>query len=91
MIFSNLKKAMDARGIQPLSLRKQTGIDYSAMLRHYKGLREISAKDAIKYEELLGISRSELRPDLWPPEIWNITVSMWQRFANQQKVQNGAQ
>ena len=90
MILSNLKKAMDARNIQPVSLRAQKEIDYSTMLRHYKGLREISGRDAIKYEKLLGIPRSELRPDLWPPEIWNIPISTWQKFVAQ-KTQDGAQ
>lgn len=90
MIISNLKKAMDARNIHPVDLRNQQEIDYSTMLRHYKGLREISAKDTIKYEKLLGIPRSVLRPDLWPPEIWSIPISIRQKLVTQ-KTQDGAQ
>lgn len=85
MIISNLKKAMDARGIQPTSLRKEAAIDYSTLLRHYKGLRVVSAPDALRYEKLLNIPRSELRPDLWPPEIWNVTMSVWQKYAQKEQ------
>lgn len=65
MSDSTLKIAMDKRG-QPLaSALKIDGVCYSTFRRHYRGLRTISAKDAIKYEKLLGIPRYELRPDLW--------------------------
>ena len=35
--------------------------------QHYTGRRKVTAEQAMKYERVLGIPRSELRPDLWPP------------------------
>lgn len=73
---STLKIAMDKRG-QPLSSAlKIDGVCYSTFRRHYKGLRSISAKDAIKYEKLLGIPRYELRPDLWAEPVSKETLLM---------------
>lgn len=65
---SVLKQAMDKRHLPSKILRKIKGIHYTYSLRHYKGERQISANHALIYERELGISRSELRPDFWPPE-----------------------
>ncbi len=45
------------------------GIDYSTVRKHFVGTRGIGPRYALLYERLLGIPRSELRPDLWPPNI----------------------
>lgn len=69
--MSKLKDAMDKRGIRPRDLKMIEKIDYSWALRCYKGEKEVSAKHALIYEEFLGIPRYELRPDFWPPELYN--------------------
>lgn len=71
--MSRLKEAMDKRGMKPRILQDIGKINYSWALRCYKGEKEVSAKHAIIYEELLGIPRSELRPDFWPPEIYDFS------------------
>lgn len=66
---SLLKAAMDRRNLPKKALsRLRDFIDYSWALRVYKGFAQVSANHALIYEEKLGIPRSELRPDLWPPE-----------------------
>lgn len=67
MATSLLKQALDARGLRKSDLCGVDGLCYSLARRHYMGERSIGAKYAILYETLLGIPRSELRPDLWPP------------------------
>lgn len=44
------------------------GISFWTARSHYYGARSVGMSAAIMYERILGISRSELRPDLWPPE-----------------------
>lgn len=44
------------------------GVPYHNIFKQYKGLRGVGPKSALIYEAVLGIPRSELRPDLWPPE-----------------------
>lgn len=55
------------KGLNLAEVARRTGIGYYSVWRHCNGTRSISAKDAIRYEEGLGIPRSELRPDLWTP------------------------
>ena len=43
------------------------GVPYHNIFKQYKGLRGVGPKSALIYEAILGIPRSELRPDLWPP------------------------
>lgn len=43
-------------------------VPYHAFFKQWHGKRSIGPKSAILYERVLGIPRSELRPDLWPPE-----------------------
>ena len=56
------------RGLSIADASRASGIPYVTIAQHVRGARGISAALAIKYERLLGIPRSELRPDLWPPE-----------------------
>lgn len=67
---SLLKKAMDERGIPRKDAYKLTGLDPSTASQHYRGVRAISATDALLYEKCLGIPRYELRPDLWTPAMF---------------------
>lgn len=45
-----------------------SGYPYPTVWRHASGKRNVSPEAALRYERTLGIPRSELRPDLWPPE-----------------------
>lgn len=62
-----LKEALDRRGLTcPEAARR--GVPYHNLIKQYKGTRGVGPKSAILYEKVLGIPRSELRPDLWPYE-----------------------
>ena len=63
--MNRLKEIFDAMGITPLSASKQ-GLPYHALFKQYKGERNVGPKCAILYEQVLGIPRSKLRPDIWP-------------------------
>lgn len=54
------------RGLRIADASRMSGIPYVTIAQHVRGTRGISAVQATKYELLLGIPRSELRPDLWP-------------------------
>ena len=56
------------RGLSIADASRASGIPYVTIAQHVRGARAISAALAIKYERPLGIPRSELRPDLWPPD-----------------------
>ena len=56
------------RGLSIADASRASGIPYVTIAQHVRGSRGISAALAIKYERQLGIPRSELRPDLWPPD-----------------------
>lgn len=47
---------------------KLTGFQYSTVWRHVRNVQSISAESAVRYEKALGVPRSKLRPDLWPPQ-----------------------
>lgn len=59
-----LKQALNKRGI---SIREaaRMGIPYCTIWQQCKGLRTVGPKTALRYEQILGIPRWELRPDLW--------------------------
>lgn len=65
---THFEEIFSARGWVVSEVSKKHGIPHMTLRQHIKGTRSISAEQAIKYERLLGIPRSELRPDLWPPE-----------------------
>ena len=62
-----LKLALERRGLS-MSDAARKGIPLSTIAKHCNGERELGLKAVLRYERLLGIPRSELRPDLWPPE-----------------------
>lgn len=62
-----LKKALDMRGLKVGGICREYGIPYNTVYQHVYGKRRMTADAALRYEEKLGIPRSELRPDLWPP------------------------
>jgi DNA-binding transcriptional regulator YdaS (Cro superfamily) len=64
--MNNFRRALDKRGLTP-SLAAKSGLNYSTLLKVYKGARRVTAESAVLYERALGIPRWELRPDLWDP------------------------
>ena len=49
-------------------IAKESGFPYTTVWRHAVGQRAISPEAALVYENTLGVPRSKLRPDLWPPD-----------------------
>lgn len=64
--MNTLKKAFERRGLT-CALAARLGAPYQTLYKQYRGDRNIGVRSALLYEQLLGIPRSELRPDLWPP------------------------
>lgn len=88
--MSLLKDAFDRRGLKCKDLCNKPGLNYTCAYRHYNGMAEISPEYAIKYEDIFGIPRSELRPDLWPPEKWDIVTDFLGWNNKQKRIINGA-
>lgn len=61
-----LKVALEKRGIT-IREAARAGIPYCTVWQQCKGMRPVGPHAALRYEAVLGIPRSELRPDLWPP------------------------
>lgn len=61
-----LKEAFSARGLSCRDAAR-LGLKYPTVWVHLHGKRNIGPRSALLYESVLGIPRSELRPDLWPP------------------------
>lgn len=67
MLMKNfVRTALERRGLRPIDAHKR-GMPYQSVYRQYRGERFPSGEYAILYENILGIPRSEIRPDLWPP------------------------
>ena len=49
------------------------GVPFHNIYKQYKGERGVGPNSALLYERILGIPRSELRPDLWPPDALTAT------------------
>lgn len=64
---SSLWQALTERNLSVNQAAKASGIRYDTIWKHCMGLRGISPAMALEYEAKLGIPKSELRPDLWPP------------------------
>lgn len=62
-----LKKSFDCRGWRVSAVSRESSLPYTTLWQHYTGKRRVTAEQAMKYERILGIPRSELRPDIWPP------------------------
>lgn len=62
-----IRLALDKRGIS-INDAAKCGLPYQSVYKQYHGARKLSGDYALLYEKKLGIPRSELRPDLWPPE-----------------------
>lgn len=64
--MNTLKIALDQRGMTCREAAR-LGVPYHNIFKQYNGLRGVGPQSALLYERILGIPRSELRPDLWPP------------------------
>ena len=64
--MNNLKEALERRCLT-WALAARLGAPYQTIYKQYKGDRNVGVRSALLYESVLGIPRSELRPDLWPP------------------------
>lgn len=64
--MNTLKQAFDRRGLTPAEAARKGG-NYQTLWKQYRGERRVGPTAAMLYERLLGIPRSELRPDIWPP------------------------
>lgn len=65
--MNTLQKFLLDSGLRRSEFCRKFGISYPTFFQHLTGSRRISPEMAIFYEKKLGIPRSELRPDLWPP------------------------
>ncbi len=65
--MNKLKEIFEKRGWS-LQDGVERGVPYVNLYKQLKGERSVGPRSAILYEEKLDIPRSELRPDLWPPE-----------------------
>jgi len=63
--MNTLRAALEKRSMSMVEASKR-GIPLTTITKHCSGDRQIGVKAVLRYEELLGIPRSELRPDLWP-------------------------
>lgn len=46
------------------------GVNYQTLYKQLRGLRPVGAKTAMRYHTMLGIPLYELRPDIWPPQLF---------------------
>ena len=63
---NHVREAVVRRGLTPIEAHRR-GMPYQSVYRQFRGQRKPSGEYAILYEKTLGIPRSEIRPDLWPP------------------------
>lgn len=65
--MNNLRKAFESRGLTCAEAAR-LGASYQTVYKQFHGERNIGVRSALLYERVLGIPRSELRPDLWPQD-----------------------
>lgn len=63
-----LAAAIKRRGLSPAEAARICGAKHITFWRHCNGSRRLLGDVAAAYADALKIPRSELRPDLWPPE-----------------------
>lgn len=64
--MNTFKNALESRGLTVIEASK-LGLPYSTVRKHWLGERDLGVKSVLRYEKILGIPRSELMPELWPP------------------------
>lgn len=68
--MNTFKYALESRGLTVIEASKR-GLPYSTVRKHWLGERELGVKSVLRYEKVLGIPRSELMPEFWPPAVPN--------------------
>lgn len=64
--MKTLEEELTRLGLSVAEASRRSGIPYWTIYQHKRGWRNVSAENAVKYEQTLGISKTVLRPDLWP-------------------------
>ena len=64
--MNTIKHALETRGLT-IKRAVEMGANYQTLWKHCRDERRVGPQSALLYERILGIPRSELRPDLWPP------------------------
>ena len=67
--MENLQDVLNKYGLTCNTASKR-GVNYQTLYKQLKGLRTVGAKTAMRYHKILGIPLYELRPDLWPPQLF---------------------
>jgi DNA-binding transcriptional regulator YdaS (Cro superfamily) len=62
-----IKAAVEAAGSQP-ALAKRIGFAQMSISRWVNGVQPVSPRAVLKIEDATGVSRHDLRPDLYPRE-----------------------
>ena len=66
--MNTLREIVSRSGLNLRAFCREYGLPYNTLRQHVLGLRAVSPEMAMRYEGRLGIPRSSLRPDLWPPK-----------------------
>lgn len=80
--MNTFKHALESRGLTVIEASKQ-GLPYSTVRKHWLGERELGVKSVLRYEKVLGIPRSELMPEFWPPAIPSTPCDPPERASNE--------
>jgi DNA-binding transcriptional regulator YdaS (Cro superfamily) len=64
MLKPSLKELLKDRGLRMVDLSRLTGVDKGTATKWDRG--RIPAERVLEIEQITGISRSDLRPDLYP-------------------------
>lgn len=61
-----LKELVKARGLKLIDVSRRLGVDKATVTRWAQ--KRVPAERVLEIERLTGVSRHQLRPDLYPPE-----------------------
>ena len=67
--MKSLKDVLHKYGLTCNTASKR-GVNYQTLYKQLRGLRPVGAKTAMRYHTMLGIPLYELRPDIWPPQLF---------------------
>lgn len=67
--MESLKDVLHKYGLTCNTASKR-GVNYQTLYKQLRGLRPVGAKTAMRYHTMLGIPLYELRPDIWPPQLF---------------------
>ena len=67
--MKSLKDVLHKYGLTCNTASKR-GVNYQTLYKQLRGVRPVGAKTAMRYHTILGIPLYELRPDIWPPQLF---------------------